>query len=260
MHYWRKKPQTMVGYARVSTNRQEAQGYSLQSQCHQQTTYASQNCFTLPEIYADTASASKKRSYLRRGDLRDAVTRAKEMRCPILVVRLDRLSRDIDDLQFIEQSGVEIFSIEDGGRATKKTLRKAIREAQKVAKRLSLAASEDWKSNKRSATGKPLSSLSQSDRKFGTLQNKLRADRKINEVADFLMNNGLVSLGVPVDYRSTSTKLDCSTWSAKSITCGALGPKTLCTKSCMKREPFWLSEKNSIRTKLRRARSASISP
>ena len=182
----------MIGYTRVSTGRQADEGLSLAAQVDLLRGYAVKNGFELPEIYQDIASASGKRSYLRRGDLRAAAYRANELGVPLLVPRLDRLSRDVSTLRLLDDLGLEIYSVADGGRVTKKRLRHAIQQAQEEVERLSRQARQD----RRVVAGrrrKKNSGPSRDARRSGTVANILRSDQKVKELADFLAQNPAVS-------------------------------------------------------------------
>lgn len=179
----------MVGYVRVSTQRQADQGESLDEQVDAMRTFGSQNDFTVPEIYSDTASAFGAKSHLKRGDLLGAVRQARALGMPLLVARLDRLARNSQALKLLDVPGLEIFSIADGGRVTKRRLRAAIREAQREAGGLSRSAKASWPKIRKRRGRKGHEGPKDDDKRRGQISNVLRHDRKVKEVADFLRTN-----------------------------------------------------------------------
>lgn len=179
----------MIGYGRVSTQRQADQGESLAGQVEAIRLFGDQNSFAVTQIYSEDASAYGATSHLKRGDLIGAVRQARALGIPLVVTRLDRLARNRQALKLLDVPGLEIFSIADGGRVTKRRLRAAIREAQREARELSLSAKESWsrveKRRRRKAHGGPKDDA----RRQGLMSNMLRHDRKVREVADFLRTN-----------------------------------------------------------------------
>lgn len=179
----------MVGYTRVSTERQAEQGESLDAQADLLRQYAVEHRFDLPLIFQDAASASGASSFLRRGDLRAAVIEARERGVPLLVARIDRLARDTSALRHPDVSGIEIYSVANGGRVTRKQLRNAIREAQREAEDISRRAQKDWRDTAMNGRRRRLSGPTKEHRRSGTISNMLRADQKVRDLADFLERN-----------------------------------------------------------------------
>jgi DNA invertase Pin-like site-specific DNA recombinase len=196
MHYWKKKPLSMMGYARVSTKRQEKEGGSLDEQVYKMQAFASENCFRLDEIYSEPASASGLESHLRRLELGDVVRRALDDGAPILVASLDRLARNIAAIELLGARGLEIYSVADGGRVAKRQLRKAIRQAEEEAQSISKSAHQAWESTKRENRRRRHSTPTAQQRHSGTINNSLRADRNTKAIAEYLRKHPeLMSFG-----------------------------------------------------------------
>lgn len=179
----------MLGYTRVSTQRQAEEGSSLQAQLDLLRGYAAAKDIDLPELYEDVASASGSRSLSRRMDLQAAIRRALQLGVPILVARLDRLSRDASVLKQLDVPGLHIHSVADGGRVSKKKLREAIRRAQRQAEELSRRACKVHERNRGKSARAKQQQLSKSAQRDGAISNMLRADGKVQELADFLEVN-----------------------------------------------------------------------
>jgi len=112
----RAKGSRVLGYVRVSTEDQSANGVSLDAQRHRLTAYAAAHGLELVGIEADEGISAKKTS--NRPALQRALARLKRKEADGLVaVKLDRLSRstrDVLDLVSIsEREGWALHSIEE---------------------------------------------------------------------------------------------------------------------------------------------------
>lgn len=181
----RVMPGSVIGYVRVSTRRQAEEGNGLEAQLDRMRAIAVANDIRIFELYEDVASASGNRSLGRRGDLQHTIRRAEETGFPILIDRVDRLSRDVSVLKQLLKPGLQIYSVSTRRRVTKKELRDEIRRAQEEAS--GIALSSRVAHDARRALGRSLkSTLKKEDRRLGTLNNMARAERKDRELADFL--------------------------------------------------------------------------
>jgi len=186
MKIWRNRPEAMLGYARVSTRRQEEQGMGLETQCKKIRNFCLENDVQLDAIFEDAASASGKDSHLKRGDLLAVVQEAQRLCLPLVVASLDRLARHRSAMKLLDVPGLDIYSVKDGGRVSKKQLRRAIAEARKAAASISREAKESW-NHLRSTDGRIYKAgLDQVSRRRGSVANVLRSESKVIEVADFL--------------------------------------------------------------------------
>lgn len=181
----RVMPESVFGYVRVSTRRQAEGGNGLAAQLDRIKGFAVANDIKIVELYEDVASASGERSLGRRGDLRAVLRRADEAKLPILIDRIDRLSRDMSVLKQLLKPGLRIYSASTGRRVTKKELREEVRRAQDEARAISAGACDGHV--RRSGRGNRAAPGSKADdRRQGTISNMLRAARKAKELADFL--------------------------------------------------------------------------
>lgn len=84
-----------VAYVRVSTDRQGKSGLGLDAQRAALATFASAHGFEIVEEFTDVASGKGEDALERRPQLAKALARAKKLKCPVVVAKLDRLSRDV---------------------------------------------------------------------------------------------------------------------------------------------------------------------
>src|SRR4051794_26167782 len=79
-----------VAYCRVSTGKQERSGLGLEAQQEALARFCKSEGFTLASTYIETESGADD----NRRELNKALAEAKRLRCPLMVSKLDRLSRD----------------------------------------------------------------------------------------------------------------------------------------------------------------------
>lgn len=119
-----------VGYVRVSTEDQnpESQKVYLQK-------YAQEHNIELVAIFEDVAVSGYEVPPFSRTGFRKAYELAKQLRCPILTISLDRISREADTLlstlMQLEREGIEVWTIQEEwlrrlSEITDETLRKVI--------------------------------------------------------------------------------------------------------------------------------------
>lgn len=178
---------SFVGYTRVSSARQEEEGFSLDVQAQLIRTWAKEAGRTQAMIFSDSTSARGSRSIGRRAALQDAIKMAAEQGLDLVVPSISRLGRDVAVIQSLEQSGVSVISIAEGGRkVTRATLRALVERAQSEVAIISRRTRESLQIAK--ARGVLLgncTNLSAAQRR-GSIQNVVRADIKVKELADFL--------------------------------------------------------------------------
>lgn len=80
-----------VGYIRVSTKQQGRSGLGLEAQQEALTRFAKAEGFKLAAVYCETESGKKDEN---RPELNAALAEAKRLKGPVIVAKLDRLSRD----------------------------------------------------------------------------------------------------------------------------------------------------------------------
>ena len=83
--------QSAVGYIRVSTARQGRSGLGLEAQQAAIARFAEAEAFTLTEMFTETESGADD----SRPQLNAAIERARKLKVPVIVAKLDRLSRDV---------------------------------------------------------------------------------------------------------------------------------------------------------------------
>jgi len=85
----------VIAYHRVSTERQGRSGLGLDAQRERCTVFAVQNDMDMVESYTEVETGKGSDVLDRRPQLAAALAAARRLRCPMLVAKLDRLSRDV---------------------------------------------------------------------------------------------------------------------------------------------------------------------
>ena len=85
----------VVAYHRVSTERQGRSGLGLDAQRERCAAFAAQNGMEIVEAFTEVETGKGSDALDRRPQLVAALAAAKRHRCPVLVAKLDRLSRDV---------------------------------------------------------------------------------------------------------------------------------------------------------------------
>lgn len=101
-----------IAYTRCSTSEQGKSGLGLAAQSEAIRIFAAAEGF---EIIAETAEvASGKLGLDDRDGLRNALAKAKKLKCPVIVSKLDRLSRDVSFISGLMSKGVPFIVAELG--------------------------------------------------------------------------------------------------------------------------------------------------
>lgn len=87
--------QQAVAYYRVSTRRQGRSGLGIEAQRAAVERFADAEGITLLSGHVETETGKGRDALARRPKLRSALDAARQARCPVIVARLDRLSRDV---------------------------------------------------------------------------------------------------------------------------------------------------------------------
>jgi len=87
--------QPVIAYHRVSTERQGRSGLGLDAQRERCVQFAMQNGMDMVESYTEVETGKGSDALDRRPQLAAALAAARRLRCPVLVAKLDRLSRDV---------------------------------------------------------------------------------------------------------------------------------------------------------------------
>ena len=86
--------QAIVAYRRVSTAEQGRSGLGLEAQREAIQRFSERENFDVIEWYTDVQSGKGADAESLRPNLKAALARAKKLKCPLVVSKLDRLSRD----------------------------------------------------------------------------------------------------------------------------------------------------------------------
>lgn len=84
-----------IGYLRVSTREQGRSGLGLAAQRFDIKTFGTREEFSVKSWYQDIQTGAGKDALLMRPGLAAALKEARALRCPLIVSRLDRLSRNV---------------------------------------------------------------------------------------------------------------------------------------------------------------------
>ena len=106
-----------IAYIRVSSREQGQSGFGLASQKAEIEGFAKAAGYRIVQVYREVASAVGGSSVEKRAVLRKAIAHARSKDWPLIVSRLDRLSRDANEIETLAlASGVTVVSARtDGG-------------------------------------------------------------------------------------------------------------------------------------------------
>jgi DNA invertase Pin-like site-specific DNA recombinase len=104
-----------IAYIRVSTPSQAKSGIGLAGQQVKIRKYAELAGYDIRKCFRDVQTAMGENSVNNRKGLRDAILTAVNMKAPIIVSELDRLSRNTSALEkIVRKKGITIISADDG--------------------------------------------------------------------------------------------------------------------------------------------------
>jgi DNA invertase Pin-like site-specific DNA recombinase len=103
-----------IGYIRVSTARQGRSGLGLEAQQAAIAAYARQDGFELVETYTEVQTGAGSDALERRPQLAAALKHARRLHLPLVVAKLDRLSRDVNFISGLMTQRVELIVAELG--------------------------------------------------------------------------------------------------------------------------------------------------
>lgn len=103
---------TAIAYLRVSTSEQGRSGLGLAAQRKAIDQFAATEGFELVEVITEVASG--KLGLNDRAGLRNALAKANKLRCPVIVAKLDRLSRDVAFISGLMANGIPFVVAELG--------------------------------------------------------------------------------------------------------------------------------------------------
>lgn len=99
-------------YLRVSTSEQGKSGLGLAAQRESIEQFAAAEGFVVKQVVTEVASG--KLGLEDRSGLRDALATAKKLKCPVIVSKLDRLSRDVSFISGLMSRGIPFVVAELG--------------------------------------------------------------------------------------------------------------------------------------------------
>jgi DNA invertase Pin-like site-specific DNA recombinase len=97
-----------IAYYRVSTNRQGKSGLGLEAQCKVVESYCQLNDCNILESIVEVQSTRKYRS-----GLFEALALCRQKKAILVVARLDRLGRDVEQIAGIVKSNVEVIVVDN---------------------------------------------------------------------------------------------------------------------------------------------------
>lgn len=103
---------TAIALTRVSTTEQGKSGLGLAAQEAAIRAFAAAEGFDIVEVVEEVASGGQ--GIDERDGLRSALARAKKLKCPVIVAKLDRLSRDVAFISGLMSKGVPFIVAELG--------------------------------------------------------------------------------------------------------------------------------------------------
>jgi DNA invertase Pin-like site-specific DNA recombinase len=85
----------LFGYVRVSTSQQGRSGLGIEAQHEALARFATSESFELVKVFVEVETGKGADALDRRPQLAAALNEARRHRCPVVVAKLDRLSRDV---------------------------------------------------------------------------------------------------------------------------------------------------------------------
>jgi DNA invertase Pin-like site-specific DNA recombinase len=121
-----------IAYIRVSSREQGKSGFGLESQKAEIEGFAKAAGYRIVQVYSEVASAVGGSSVEKRPVLRKAIAHAKSKDWSLIVSRLDRLSRDANEIETLTMaSGITTVSARTDGDSGHVTIRTAAARVHK---------------------------------------------------------------------------------------------------------------------------------
>ena len=89
------KQKSLIGYVRVSTSQQARSGLGIEAQKAALERFAASEGCALVRVFVEIETGKGADALERRPQLATALNEARRQRCPVVVAKLDRLSRDV---------------------------------------------------------------------------------------------------------------------------------------------------------------------
>ena len=103
-----------IAYVRVSTAGQERSGLGLEAQRAAIKAFATAEGFTIRRWFQEAESAAGSDALEKRPQLAEAIETARRLHAPVLVAKLDRLSRDVHFISGLMAHRVEFIVVDLG--------------------------------------------------------------------------------------------------------------------------------------------------
>jgi DNA invertase Pin-like site-specific DNA recombinase len=103
------KRSTAVGYLRVSTQEQGRSGIGLAVQRSDIEAFAAREGFSIKSWHQDVQTGAGADALLLRPGVAAALKEVKSLRCPLIVARLDRLSRNVHFISWLMENRVHFI-------------------------------------------------------------------------------------------------------------------------------------------------------
>lgn len=107
----------LIGYIRVSTEKQGRSGLGLDAQRAAVEAFAKAEGFEVVAVYEEIETGKGADALAARPKLREALAHARKLGAPVVVAKLDRLSRDVHFISGLMAQGVPFISVELGANA-----------------------------------------------------------------------------------------------------------------------------------------------
>jgi DNA invertase Pin-like site-specific DNA recombinase len=95
----------IVGYIRVSTAQQGKSGLGLAAQREALAKFAAAECLQIAAEFIEVETGKGSDALDRRPQLAVELAEARKLKCPVLVAKLDRLSRDVHFISIVAELG-----------------------------------------------------------------------------------------------------------------------------------------------------------
>jgi len=112
----------IVVYVRVSTDRQGRSGLGLDGQRAAVAAFVQTNGYSIVEEFEEVASGKGADALESRPQLAKALAKARKLKCPVIVAKLDRLSRDVAFISGLMSQKVRFIVADLGDKADPFTL------------------------------------------------------------------------------------------------------------------------------------------
>jgi DNA invertase Pin-like site-specific DNA recombinase len=107
-------PKAVVAYVRVSTARQGKSGLGLEAQRQAITQFCKAQAFNVAHEYVEIETGKGADALERRPQLAAAIKQARKIKGPVIVAKLDRLSRDVNFVSGLMTHKVPFITVELG--------------------------------------------------------------------------------------------------------------------------------------------------